>query len=121
MGTTEMVELFANLWKKGRAIEEQRKAIAAVLLPKIKALGKEGFRVGQELVQLISNDQKRPCKQDIEKFFGQDLAGKFWKKLKPKKSEYLTVVPAVNLEMPAKTEQEIRRRGAIAKIHRKVS
>ena len=86
---------FAALWKREKALEKERRRLAARLCRRMRRVGSKAIMVGpKEAVVLVTDARKTPSLKDLGGFFGTRRAETFWGLLEARICEYLTVVKA---------------------------
>jgi len=82
---------FASLWRREKKLVEARRDLDTILKPMMLRAEITSVPVGHEAVILISTTAKRITKDAVVRFFGEDVAEKFWAQVPASQSEYLTV------------------------------
>lgn len=97
---------FHKLWKREHQLHEERLATAERLAELLKMNGLVSVGVGEDLVQLMIQKQKRASKGRVASFFGEEPATQFWDQLPTTVSEYLTVIGSHLAPVQAVTEPQ---------------
>lgn len=82
---------WASMWHSVRAHREELKEMGDRVIRLMKRFGKTWVATSFGDVVIISDVRKEASLKDIAKYFGKRRAEEFWKKLKPRRSEYLSV------------------------------
>lgn len=88
---------WATLKRDIEKLETEIKGVSKRLIRAMRRSRKSKIEVGDDLIQIITQRQKRPSKGEIVGFFGKDRGEDFWETLPDRISEYLSFVKEKDL------------------------